>query len=94
MNGHFVILRKATTKTGKTFYWYEYHSIGYGNDIMGELRTVNNFYKGIEHTIEAERLFPFKTMREASNFVDHNNQGADLNGTGLTAFLKEINGES
>ena len=92
MNAQFVILRKATTKTGKTFYWYEHHSIGYGNDIMRELRTLHNFYKGIEHTIEAERLFPFKTVREASEFEARNNMGADMNGTGLTAFLKEIAG--
>ena len=94
MNAQFVILRKATTDTGKTFHWYEHHSIGYGNDIMRELRTLHNFYKGIGHTIEAESLFPFKTMREASDFADHNNAGADHNGTGLTAFLKEIAGES
>ena len=94
MNGQFVILRKATTATGKTFYWYEHISIGYGNDIMRELRTVHNFYKGIEHTIEADRLFQFKTMREASNFADINNKGADMNGTGMMAFLNEIAGES
>ena len=94
MNGQFIILRKATTATGKTFYWYEHHSIGYGNDIMRELRTVHNVYKGIEHTIEADRLFQFKTMREASEFESRNNKGADKNGTGMTAFLKEIAGES
>ena len=94
MKGHFVILRKATTETGKIFYWYEHHSIGYGNDIMRELKTLHNFYKGIGHTIEAERLFQFKTMREASEFESRNNKGADKNGTGMTAFLKEIAGES
>ena len=94
MKGQFVILRKATTETGKTFYWYEHHSFGYGTDIMRELKTLHNFYKGIGHTIEAEGLFQFKTMKEAIKFEERGDENEDNNGTGMTAFLKEIAGES
>lgn len=94
MKGQFVILRKATTYTGKTFYWYEHISIGYGTDIMSELRTVNGNNDGRTFTIEADRLFPYKTMKEAIDMAERNNMGADMNGTGLNDFIKEMTQES
>ena len=94
MNAQLVILRKATTDTGKTFYWYEHISIGYGTDIMRDLGTVHGNNNGRTFTIEADRLFPFKTMREAIEFAERNNVGADMNGTGLDAFIKEMNRKS
>lgn len=90
MNAQFVILRKATTHTGKTFYWYEHISIGYGTDIMRELRTVNGNNDGRPFTVETHRLFSFKTKKEAEEFTDHSNQGADHNGTGFKAFFDEL----
>lgn len=94
MNAQLVILRKATTDTGKTFYWYEHISIGYGTDIMRDLRTNHGNNGSRTFTIEADRLFPFKTMREAIEFAERNNMGADMNGTGLDAFIKEMSHKS
>lgn len=90
MKGQFVILREATTDTGKTFNWYDHISIGYGTDIMGELRTVNRNNLGRTYIIKAERLFQFETMKKAIAFADRGNEVADLNGTGFTAFLDEV----
>lgn len=90
MKGQFVILREATTDTGKTFNWYDHISIGYGTDIMSELSTTHGNKGGRTYTIKAERLFPFETMKKAIAFADRGNEVADHNGTGFTAFLDEV----
>lgn len=94
MNGNFVIQYKATTETGKTFYYYSYLQIGFGNNMMNIFRTIHDDNGIMKFTIEVNGCFPFQTKKKAKEVADINNAGADHNGTGLTAFLKEIAGES
>lgn len=94
MNGHFVIMYKATTETGKTFHYYSYLQIGFGNNMMNIFRTINDDNGIMKFTIEVNGCFPFQTKKKAVEVVSINNEGANKNGTGLNAFLKEIDGES
>lgn len=89
MKGHFVIIHKATTGTGKTFYWYEYVSIGYGNNIMSEISNVTRNNDGRPFTIKTDGIYQFKTMKEAIEFAVRGDEVADHNGNGFNAFLAE-----
>lgn len=89
MKGYFVIQHKATTDTGKIFYWYEYVSIGYGNNILSELSNVTRDNDGRPFTIKTDGIYQFKTMKEAIEFAVLSDEVAEQNGTGFNAFLAE-----
>lgn len=89
MKAHYVIVHKATTATGKTFYWYEYASMGYGNNILSELSNVTRDNDGRPFTIKTDSIFLFKTMEEAIAFAVHRDEVEEHNGSGFNAFLAE-----
>ena len=89
MKGHFVIQYKATTATGKTFYWYEYVSLGYGDNILREVSNVTRDNDGRPFTIKTDSIYPFKTKSEAIGFAERGDEVADHNGNGFNAFLAE-----
>ena len=89
MKGQFVILHEATTHTGKTFYWHEYVSIGYGDNILSELSNVTHNNDGRPFTIKTVGIYQFKTMKEAIEFAVRGDEVQDHNGTGFNAFLAE-----
>ncbi len=90
MNGHFVIMYKATTETGKEFNYFSYIAIKMGYNMMKILRNIPGYTGNVNSKIEVKCCYQFQTKKEAKAFADHNNQGADHNGTGLKAFLDEI----
>ena len=94
MYGYFVIMYHATTETGKEFNYFGYAPIKMGYNMLNMLRTTHEDNGIMKFTIEVKGCYQFKTKKEAAEFTAHNNKGADHNGTGLDAFLKEINGES
>lgn len=90
MKGYYVILHEATTHTGKTFYWNEYATIGYGDNIMREVSKVTRDNDGRPFTIRTVGIYQFKTMKEAIDFAERGDEVQDHSGTGFKAFCDEV----